>query len=312
MLRYVLRRVVSMVPVLIGTTGLIFATVYALPGDPLDVIAGRDRTLSDSVRAELTARYHLDQSLPTRYWEYLTGLLRGDFGVDIRGTEVADLIGRAWPATLTLGLTAWVLMAVLGVGLGTLAGLRPGGAVDWFVLASTTLVLGIPYFVLAYVAQIVFGIWLGWLPTSGIRDGWPVSYLLPASCLAIFGVPELARLTRAAVLENSAAAFVDTAIAQGLSPARIAVRHVLRTSLVPVVSVLGYSLGLLLGGTVLIEGIFNIPGLGYTMYNAISQQNSPVVVGVGTVLVLVFLVVNLLVDLLYGLLDPRVSLDRPR
>lgn len=312
MIRYALRRIAQLVPILIGTTLLIFTAVYALPGDPLLALAGPDQVISESVRAELTERYGLDDPLFVRYADYLVGLLTGDFGVDFRGVEVSDLIARAWPHTLLLGLTAWTIMAVVGVGIGTWAGMRAGGAVDWTVLGATTVILGVPYFVLAYVAQIVFGVTLRWLPATGVREGWPASYLLPACCLAMFGIPELARLTRAAIIENRYADFVDTAIAKGLTPWRITLRHVLRNSLVPVVSILGLSLGGLLSGTVLIEGIFNIPGLGYTIFNGITQQNGPVVVGVGALLVLIFLLVNLAVDLLYGLLDPRISLDRAR
>lgn len=312
MLGYVLRRVLSMVPILLGTTFLIFLAVYALPGDPIRALAGPTRVISPSVEAALREQYHLDEPLWEQYWHYLSGALRGDFGIDLRGAEVSDLISRSWPYTLQLGLTAWALSAVIGITLGTLAGMRSGGLIDWFVLSATTLIVGVPYFVLAYVAQIVVGVNLGWLPASGVRDGWPASYILPALALAMFGVPELARLTRASILANRSADFVDTAVSKGLRPRVITVRHILRNSLIPTVSMLGLSLGYMLSGTVLIEGIFNIPGLGFVVFNGIIQQNGPVVVGVSTLLVLVFLVINLLVDLTYGLLDPRISLARQR
>lgn len=312
MLGYVLRRVASMVPILLGTTFLIFVAVYALPGDPIRTLAGPTRVISPSVQAALRERYHLDEPLWLQYWLYLSGALRGDLGIDLRGAEVSELVSRAWPYTLALGLTAWALTAIIGVTLGTLAGMRSGGPTDWFVLGTTTLIVGVPYFVIAYVAQIVVGVKLGWLPASGVRHGWPASYILPALCLAMFGVPELARLTRASILANRSADFVDTAIAKGLRPRVITIRHILRNSLIPTVSMLGLSLGYMLSGTVLIEGIFNIPGLGFVVFNGISQQNGPVVVGVSTLLVLVFLVINLLVDLVYGLLDPRISLARQR
>ncbi|MEV0614627.1 ABC transporter permease [Nonomuraea sp. NPDC050404] len=310
MLGYLVRRLAGMVPILIGTTFLIFAAVYALPGDPILALAGPDQVVSESMRAELSARYGLDQPLLMQYWNYLSGLFVGDFGIDLRGVEVSTLISRAWPYTVVLGLTAWAIMAVAGVALGTLAGMRAGGPADWTVLGTTTLLVGVPYFVVAYVSQIVFGLQLGWLPTSGVRAGWPISYLLPATCMAMLAIPELARLTRTSIAENRSADYVSTAVAKGLSRRRVALRHVLRNSLVPVVSVLGLSLGGLLGGSVLTEGIFNIPGLGHLMFTAINQHNGPVIVGVGTLLVLVFLAVNLIIDLLYGLLDPRISLAR--
>lgn len=310
MIGYLVRRVGSMVPVLLGTTMLIFAAVYALPGDPIRALAGPTQVVSPAVEAALRERYHLDDPLWVQYLHYLTGLLRGDLGIDLHGQEVSDLVVRSWPYTVQLGLTAWAITAVVGVTLGTLAGMRRGGVVDWAVLTTTTIVIGIPYFVLAYVGQIVFGVELGWLPASGVREGWPLSYVLPASMLALFGIPELARLTRASIIENRYADHVDTAIARGLPHRMVVVRHILRNSLVPVVSVLGLSLGYMLSGTVLIEGIFNIPGLGFVVFNGISQQNGPVVVGISTLLVLVYLVVNLFVDLVYGVLDPRISLDR--
>ena len=305
---YVIRRLAGMVPVVIGTTLLIFAAVYALPGDPIKALAGPGRVLSPSVEDALRERFHLDQPLWAQYGHYLSGLVRGDLGIDLQGHEVSALVGRAWPYTLQLGLTAWAIMAIVGISLGTYAGMRQGGAVDWVVLTATTVVVGLPCFVIAYVAQIVLGVNLGWFPTSGVREGWPASYLLPATVLALFGIPELVRLTRASIVENRYADYVDTAIAKGLPHRMIVVRHILRNSLVPVVSVLGLSLGYMVSGTVLIEGIFNIPGLGYVVFNGISQQNGPVVVGVCSLLVLVYLMINLLVDIVYGLLDPRISL----
>ncbi|WP_427892208.1 ABC transporter permease [Kribbella sp. GL6] len=305
---YVLRRLAGMVPVVLGTTLLIFAAVYALPGDPIKALAGPGRVLSPSVEEALRARFHLDQPLWSQYGHYLGGLVRGDLGIDLQGHEVSDLVVRAWPYTLQLGLTAWAIMAVVGIALGTFAGMRQGGTVDWIVLTATTIVVGVPYFVIAYVAQILLGVNLGWFPTSGVREGWPASYVLPAAVLALFGIPELVRLTRASIIENRYADYVDTAIAKGLPQRMIVVRHILRNSLVPVVSVLGLSLGYMVSGTVLIEGIFNIPGLGYVVFNGISQQNGPVVVGVCSLLVLVYLIINLLVDIVYGLLDPRISL----
>jgi ABC-type dipeptide/oligopeptide/nickel transport system permease component len=301
-----------MVPLLLGATFVIFAAVYALPGDPIRAIAGPTAEISPATRAALTEEYHLDESLPVQYGYYLTGVLRGDLGVDLRGRPVFELVEAAWPISLQLGVTAWALMAVVGVGLGAMAAMRRGGPVDWTVLGLTTVIVGVPYFVVAYVLQIVVGVQLGWLPSSGVRDGWPVGYLLPAVCLALFGVPELARLTRASIIENRYADFVDTAVAKGLAPRVVMVRHILRNSLVPVVSVLGLALGFLMSGAILIEGIFNVPGLGFTLFTGIRQQNGPVVVGISTLMVFIFLAVNLVVDIVCGLLDPRISLVRDR
>jgi ABC-type dipeptide/oligopeptide/nickel transport system permease component len=304
---YVLRRTVMAIPVLLGTTFIIFMAVYALPGDPIRALAGPNQAISPSVAQALREQFHLDEPLLVQYGLYLRGLLAGDLGTSFSGRPVAEIIAAGWPVTVQLGVTAWLMMSTAGVLLGVLAAVRRGST-DVAVLAGTTLIMGVPFFVVAYVAQIVFGVQLGWLPTSGTDAGWPLAYLMPGLVLALYGLPEVARLTRTSVLDSLGAEHVDTAVAKGLPRLAILSRHVVRNSLIPVVSLLGVSLGYLLGGTVLIEGIFNLPGLGYQIYTAIPQHDGPVVVGIGTVLVIVFLSVNLLVDLLYGLLDPRIRL----
>ena len=307
--RYVLRRVLYMIPVLLGTTFLIFLAVYALPGDPVQSLVGPGQPVPPVLRAAITEKYGLDDPIIVQYLRYMGRLLTGDFGVDLNQREVGDVIAASWPVSVKLALTAWFIGGVVGVLLGTLAGIRSGGVFDTAVLAGTTLILGVPYFVLAYVLKVVFAVQLGWLPPSGISGGWPTSYLLPAICLAIFLIPEVTRLTRASVLGNLNADFVDTAVAKGLTPRTVVVRHVLRNSLLPVVSVLGVSLGALIGGSILIEGIFNMPGLGYAVFNGIAQHNGAIVVGIGTLMTLVYLILNLIVDVLYGVIDPRIRLE---
>ncbi|WP_240778002.1 ABC transporter permease [Nonomuraea basaltis] len=308
MARYALHRLLMAVPVLLGTTFIIYVAVYALPGDPIQALAGPNRVLSPSVEQALRERFHLGEPLLVQYGLYLKGLLSGDLGTSFTGRPVSEVIGASWPVTFQLGLTAWLFMAIAGVLLGTVAGLRRGRLADAAVLGGTTVVMGVPFFVVAYVAQIVLGVDLGWLPVSGTEAGWPLAYVMPGLVLALYGLPQVVRLTRTSVLDNLGAGHVDTATAKGLPRRAVVTRHVVRNSLIPVVSLLGVSLGYLLSGTVLIEGIFNLPGLGYQIFTAIPQHDGPVVVGVGTLLVLVFLLVNLLVDLLYGILDPRIRL----
>lgn len=303
---YLLRRVLAMIPVLLGTTFLIFLAVYALPGDPIQAIAGPGQAIPLAAAAAIRAKYHLDDPLISQYLHYMGRLLQGDFGTDLQGKDVGQIIASGWPVTIKLGLTAWVLGGVIGVVLGTLSGIRAGGKFDNVTFAGTILLLGIPYFVMAYVAKVVFAVQLGVLPPSGVQDGWPISYILPGCALALFLVPTVVRLTRASVLDNMGADFVDTATSKGLSRRTVITRHVLRTSLVPVVSALALDLGGLLGGSVLVEGIFNMPGLGFAVYNGVAQHSGPIVVGIGTLMVVIFLIVNLIVDLLYGLLDPRI------
>ncbi|MEU8109082.1 ABC transporter permease [Nonomuraea muscovyensis] len=307
--RYALRRLFMAVPVLLGTTFIIHLAVYALPGDPIQALAGPNRVLTPSVEQALREQHNLDEPLLVQYGLYLAGLLTGDMGMSLTGRPVSEVVAAGWPVTFQLGVTAWLFMAAIGVLLGTFAGMRRGKLADAAVLGGTTVIMGVPFFVVAYVAQIVLGVNLGWLPVSGTEAGWPLAYVLPGLVLALYGLPQVARLTRTSVLDNLGADHVGTATAKGLTRRAVMVRHVLRNSLVPVVSLLGVSLGYLLSGTVLIEGIFNLPGLGYQIFTAIPQHDGPVVVGVGTLLVLVFLLVNLMVDLLYGILDPRIRLD---
>lgn len=294
------------IPILLGTTFVIYITVYALPGDPIQALAGPTNPVPPATAAAIRAKYHLDDPLFSQYLHYLWGLLHGDFGLDFSGNAVSEIITSSWPVTLKLGLTAWVIESIIGVALGTVAALRRGGPFDFGVLTGTTLVYGVPYFVIAYVSQIAFGVKLHWFPVSGTGEGWPRAYILPALVLALFGLASVARLTRGSVLENLRADHVDTAVAKGLPRRLVIRRHVLRNSMIPVVSLLGLDLGGLLGATVLIEGIFNLPGIGYQIFVGIQQHNGPLVVGIGTLIVLIYVLVNLLVDITYAVLDPRI------
>ncbi|MGH9001798.1 MAG: ABC transporter permease [Acidimicrobiia bacterium] len=302
--RYLARRLLQVVPVFFGATFLIFALVYAIPGDPIDALAG-DRPIAPAVHAELRARYHLDDPLLVQYGKYVSGLVRGDFGENFRGREVADIMRQRFPVTLRLGLVAFVFEAAIGLLAGVLAGLRRRSFVDSLVLVSTTVVVAVPAFVLGFAAQLVLGVELGWFPVSGVREGW-WSYVLPGLVLGSLSLCYVARLTRASLAEALRADYVRTARAKGLPTRRVVGVHALRNSLIPVVTFLGIDLGSLLAGAVVTEGIFNLPGVGQAVFAAVSTQDYPVVVGVVTALVLVFIAANLVVDILYAVLDPRI------
>ena len=287
-----------------GATFLIFALVYAVPGDPIDALAG-ERSLPPGVRAELRDRFNLDDPLPVQYGKYLAGLAQGDFGESFRGRDVADLMRQRFPVTVRLGLLAFAFEAVLGLLAGVLAGLRRRSFVDSLVLVSTTVVVAIPVFVLGYAAQLLLGVRLGWFPVAGISQGLR-SYLLPAAVLGSLSLCYVARLTRASLGETMRADYVRTAVAKGLTRRRVVGVHAMRNSLIPVVTFLGIDLGSLLAGAVVTEGIFNLPGVGQAVFAAVRAQEYPIVVGVVTALVLVFIAANLLVDVLYALLDPRI------
>ncbi|MFD6080779.1 ABC transporter permease [Streptomyces hydrogenans] len=305
MLGYAVRRLLQMIPILVGTTFLIFALVFALPGDPIASLSP-DRPLPPSLVNAVRERYHLNDPLITQYWYYITDLARGNFGVDFHDRPVADLLAARWPVTLQLALTAWLMKIVIGVGLGFWSGLRHGRAADHFALGFTVVFLAVPGFVVAMGAQWLFGFQLHLVPVVGIEAGWPMAFLLPALVMGLESSAGLSRLTRTSLVEVLRSEYLRTARAKGLSPARVIWGHALRNAVIPVVTYLGLSLASMMGGAVVIEYIFNLPGIGGLMVNSLALQEGTVVVGVATVLVLVYLLFNLLVDLSYGLIDPRM------
>ena len=307
MARYIARRLLLAIPVLIGASFLIFAMVFALPGDPIRALGG-DRPISPAVQAQLRDEYNLDDPLLVQYGKYVGGLVQGDLGTDFSGRPVADILETTVPVTLRLALVALVFEAVFGLLAGVLAGIRQKSFFDTLVLISTTLVVSIPVFVLGFLAQYVFGLKLGIFPIAGVANGFE-GYLLPGFVLAALSLAYVARLTRTSLVENLRNDYVRTAKAKGLTPASIVGKHTLRNSLIPVVTYLGADLGLLLSGAVVTEGIFNIPGLGRAVFQAIQSQEGNVVVGIVTLFVFVYIVFNLLVDVLYAALDPRIRYE---
>ncbi|RFU22963.1 ABC transporter permease [Geodermatophilus marinus] len=305
--RYVARRLLLTIPVLIGASFLIFALVYALPGDPIRALGG-DRPLSPAVQAELREEFNLNDPFVIQYVKYLGDLVQGDFGTDFRGREVLDTIEQRLPVTVRLTVVAIAIEAVIGIIAGVLAGIRRNGFLDNLVLVSSTIIVSIPILVLAFVAQFVFGLQFGWFPIAGIGDGW-YSYLLPGMVLAAGSLAYVARLTRTSVAENLRGDYVRTARAKGLPKRTVIVRHTLRNSLIPVVTFIGADIGTLMGGAIVTESVFNLPGLGRAVYDAIRAQEGAVVVGIVTLFVFFFIFFNLVVDVLYAVLDPRIRYD---
>lgn len=308
MLRYLSRRLLELVIVFFGVTFVIYCAVFLLPGDPIAALGG-DRPLPESVQEQLRTRYGLDLPIWQQYVNYLLGMLRGDLGTTFTGQSVSEQMASRWPTTITLALTAWVIMVVISVALGLVAGLRRGSATDRSVLLGTIIAESVPVFVLGITAQYVFGIMLGWAPIAGVGDGWPRAYLLPALVIAVYGVSGVSRLMRGSVIDTMQSDFVRTLRAKGLPGRSIVGVHVLRNAAAPTINVLAIQLGSLLGGTVVVEAIFNINGVGQLLYRAIQDQEGTLVVGVATTLVLVFLVTNVIVDVLSSVLDPRIRHD---
>ena len=305
--RYLARRVLQFIPVFFGATLLIFVMVWAIPGDPIRALAG-DRVMPESVRAELADRYNLDEPLMVQYVTYIGNVFQGDFGADFRGRPVSDLMKQRLPITIRLALIAFAFEVVIGIAAGIMAGVRKGGFVDNLVLLSTLVVIAIPIFVLGFIAQLLVGVKLGWLPVSGVQQGW-TSYILPGMVLGSVSLAYIARLTRTSLVENLRADYVRTAIAKGLSRRRVVGLHTLRNSMIPVVTFLAIDLGGLMGGAIITETIFNIPGIGRAVFEGVQRQEGTVVVGIVTFLVVVYLVANLLVDVLYAVLDPRIRYE---
>lgn len=305
--RYLIRRILQFIPVFLGATFLIFALVFMIPGDPIRALSG-DKPMPQSVQDTLRAEYNLDKPLWQQYALYVAGVAQGDFGKDFRGREVTEIMGQRIPVTFRLALYAFVFEVVIGIAAGILAGLKKGGFIDNLVRISTLVVISIPIFVLGFLAQLLIGVEWGLLPVSGLRDGF-ASYVLPAIVLGSVSLAYIARLTRTSLAENMRADYVRTAKSKGLSGKRVVGVHALRNSLIPVITFLGVDLGALMGGAIITEAIFNLPGIGNAVYQATLRQEGTVVVGIVTFLVLVFMISNLLVDFLYAVLDPRIRYE---
>ncbi|MBP8533764.1 ABC transporter permease [Streptomyces sp. MK37H] len=303
--RYVARRLLQMIPVFIGTTLIIFLMVHVLPGDPIRAMWG-DKAADPAQVASLRHEFGLDQPLWKQYFDYMVDLFKGDFGKTFGGRPVSEEMGMAFPVTLRLAAVALTIEIIIGIGLGAWAGLKAGRAADTGVLIFTLIVISMPVFVLGYLARFIFADELGWLPPN-VQDSMDLQQLLlPGFVLAMLSMAYVARLTRTTFAENLRADYMRTALAKGLPRRRIVGVHLLRNSLIPVVTFLGTDVGALVGGAVVTEGIFNVQGVGNLLFKALGQREGTTIVGVVTIFVLVILLINLLVDLLYAVLDPRI------
>jgi oligopeptide transport system permease protein len=302
---YVLRRLLQMIPVFLGATFLIFYLVLGMPGDPLAYMCG-ERGCDPATAAALRAHFHIGQPLHIQYFEYMKGILTLDFGETFSRRPVLEVMREAFPITIRLAVVAFIIEIVIGIPLGLLAGLRRGKFFDNSILVSTLLVISVPIFVVGFLLQYYLGIKLGWFPPTVSGEAPWGELLLPGIVLGSVSLAYIMRLTRTSVVENIHADYVRTAIAKGLPRRRVVTVHLLRNSMIPVVTYLGADLGALMGGAIVTERIFNIHGVGGTLYQAINRGEASTIVSFVTILVIVYLVANLLVDLLYAVLDPRI------
>lgn len=308
MTSYILRRLLQFIPVFLGTTFVVFFLAWGMPGDPLAGKCG-DRECPDAFVAAATEEFKLDRPLIVRYGYYLADLGQGYLGRSFTGRDVSEQLLSAFPATIRLALLAVLIEMLLGITIGVLAALRPGKTFDTTTMVIGLVIIAFPGFVVANLAQLIFGVRLGWFPVTVSDPTNLYQLLLPAIVLALAHQVTLSRLTRSAVIESMQSDYVRTARTKGLGNARIVIVHALRNSLIPAVTYVGKDIGGLLAGAVVVEGVFNISGVGGLIVQSIRDHDGITIVGAVTVIVVVYLFINLLVDLSYAALDPRIRYD---
>ena len=307
MLRYIGRRLLQTIPVFFGATFLIFAMVHLMPGDPVAALGG-DKGLTEAAAARIREEYNLDKPFWLQYLLYLKGIFTLDFGKTFSGRPVTEVLATAFPITIRLAIYALLIEAILGILFGVIAGVRRGGIFDSTVLVLSLVVISVPTFVIGFLMQFFLGMKWGLLPATATTISLK-SLTMPAIVLGATSLAYVIRLTRQSVSENVSADYVRTARAKGLKEGTVMTRHILRNSLIPVATFLGGDLGGLMGGAIITEGIFNINGVGGTLWQAIVHGEPATVVSFTTVLVMVYISANLLVDLLYAVLDPRIRYE---
>jgi ABC-type dipeptide/oligopeptide/nickel transport system permease component len=303
---YLIRRLLSTIPVLIGVATLVFSLIHLVPGDPVQVMLGESASAEEV--AAVRTRLGLNQALPVQYVAFLGGAVAGDLGTSLRSNQpVTRVIAERIPATFVLAITAMAVATLTALPLGILAAVRAGSPVDRASVALALIGISIPNFWLGPLLALVFSVWLGWLPVSGF--GSAAHVVLPALTLGAPLAAVLARVTRTSLLEELREPYVLAARARGVSSARAVVNHAFRNSLIPIVTVLGLQLGSLLTGAVITETIFSWPGVGRLLVQSIAARDYPTVQGCILVIAVIYVSVNFFVDLLYGVLDPRIRYE---
>jgi ABC-type dipeptide/oligopeptide/nickel transport system permease component len=306
MARHIFHRFLLTLPAIWLVLTLVFLLIHIVPGDPVEQMLGEGAAPGQIV--ELRHNLGLDQPLLQQYGHYLWNIARGDFGQSFKfQAPVRHVIFERYPATLQLAFLALIVCAAIAIPLGVLAAHRRGTNTDRAVGVFTLFGLAVPNFALGPLLMVLFGIELGWLPISG--RGGPLNYILPAATLGAALAAILTRMVRGAMLEELSSDYVRTARAKGLSTATVLVRHALRNALIPIITILGLQFGTLLAGTIVTETIFSWPGIGRLTVMAISSRDYPLLQGCILVIALSYVLVNLLTDLLYAVIDPRVRLS---
>ena len=331
MLRFVVRRLLQLIPILLGLSILLFAWLRLLPGGPASALLG-ERATPERIAA-INRAYGLDQPIWVQYWRYLKQIVRFDFGDSIQtGRPVTTVLRTQFPGTVELSIAALIFAVGIGIPLGYFAARRQGGVLDSLSVVGSLVGVTVPVFFLAFLLKYVFAVKLGWLPPSGRQDvrieathitnffvldglltrefdaSWDAlkHLILPGIALGTIPLAIIVRITRAAVLDVVNEDYVRTAEAKGLTTAVIRRRHVLRNAMLPVVTTIGLQLGLLLSGAILTETVFAFPGIGQEIFSAINNKDYALLQGAILVIAILYVLINLVVDVLYGVLDPRV------
>ena len=312
MLGYFVRRLLATIPVIGMVAFFVFALLYLTPGDPAAVIAGDIATVADIER--IRHQLGLDQPLLTRFWSWASAVLHGDLGISIfTNLPVTQLIGQRVEPTLSLALCTLIVAVLVAVPMGVIAAWKVGRLIDRLVMVFSVAGFSMPVFVLAYLLIYAFAIDLDWLPVQGyapLREGlwpWLRHLILPSIALGTIYIALIARITRATMLEVLAQDYVRTAHAKGLAPVAVLLRHALKNAAVPIVTIIGIGIALLISGVVVTESVFAIPGIGRLTVDAIIRRDYPIIQGVILIFSAIYVLVNLAVDLSYRLFDPRIQ-----
>jgi len=309
MLAYTARRILGLVPVLLGVVFLVFGMLWISPGDPVVALLGESaQGISSEALAELRHAYGLDRPFLVQFGSYLADVVRGDLGVSVRSSQtVLSEVASRFPATLALAGSAMLVAIAIGMFFGVLAAVYRGTVVDHVAVVIALLGVSVPVFWSGLVLMLVFALSLGWLPASGYGS-WR-HLLMPAAAVGFSSAAFIARITRASLIEALRQDYVRTARSKGLAPRVVRLKHALRNALLPVVTVVGLQFGGLLGGAVLTETVFAWPGVGRMLVDAIRSRDMPLVQGTVLFVAVLFIVVNLVVDLSYAALNPKVRYE---
>ena len=306
MLGYTIKRILQVIPVLLIISFICFMMIRLVPGDPVANMLGVNAS-KEAIAAQ-RAELGLDKPLLTQYGDFLVKALQGALGKSITTRRpVIDEIAQRYPATLKLALGATVFAAVVGITFGVLSAVKQNKLTDIVIMVFSLLSVSTPSFFLALVMMLLFSIHLGWLPSMGLRT--PLHYVLPIITLGMQSVGLIARTTRSSMLEVLRQDYIRTSRSRGISQAVIVMRHAFKNALIPVVTVVGLRFGGLLAGSMLVEAVFSVPGIGRFMVDGVLKRDYPVVQGTVLVLATTFVLVNLAVDLIYALIDPRIKYD---